>query len=339
METVNNRTSIIKKNIIGGFLVKGVSILSSFLLIPITINYINSELYGIWLTISSIIQWLSFFDIGFGNGLKNKLAYALSLRKYKMGKIYVSTTYAIIGIIFLVVASVLYQFIPIVDWASFLNVNKNLNQTLIETIRIVLLSFSLQFILKLIQNVIQAYQLIFISNAIDAISNIVSLLFIYLLTQVTFPNLSYIALAFCISPIIILSIASLILYSNKFRAISPSWRYVRFSFTKRLFNLGAKFFIIQIAVLIVYQTVNIIIAKTCGSESVTIYNLAYKYFNISLMGFNIAINPIWVAFTDAYTQRDYIWMNRIYTKLFKLFKITVLLILIMLFLSPMIYQI
>mgnify|MGYP000199442594 FL=1 len=49
------------------------------MLIPITINYVNADNYGIWLTVSSIISWMSFFDIGINNGLKNKFAEAKAM--------------------------------------------------------------------------------------------------------------------------------------------------------------------------------------------------------------------------------------------------------------------
>lgn len=78
----NNRSSLIKKNIAGSIVIKGVSILTSLLLVPLTLNYVNKELYGIWLTLSSVVLWLNFFDIGFTLGLKNKLAESLATKDY-----------------------------------------------------------------------------------------------------------------------------------------------------------------------------------------------------------------------------------------------------------------
>lgn len=51
-------------------MIKCISIAVSFFLVPLTLGYVDSELYGIWLTLSSIITWLQFMDIGFTNGLK-----------------------------------------------------------------------------------------------------------------------------------------------------------------------------------------------------------------------------------------------------------------------------
>ena len=89
----HTRSSVLKKNIIASIVTKGISIATSFLMVPLTLNYVNKELYGIWLTLSSIILWLNFFDIGFTLGLKNKLAEALAIKDYTQGKKLVSTTY------------------------------------------------------------------------------------------------------------------------------------------------------------------------------------------------------------------------------------------------------
>lgn len=335
---MNKRSSKVKKNILGGFLVKGISIFSSFLLVPLTINYISSELYGLWLTISSIIQWIGFFDIGFGNGLKNKLAVAIALNHLKIGKIYVSTTYAIISIIFSFIGIISYILIPYINWASFFNVESALNETLITVIRIVVISFALQFILKLIQNVIQSYQWTAMSNAIDTCGNIFSLICIYAITKLVFPNLTYIALAFCLIPLIVTLIVSIVLYSTIFKAVSPSINYVRFKYAKEIFGLGSKFFIIQIACLVLYQTINLIIVKTCSPEYVTVYNIAYKYVNVAAMGFSIIMAPMWTAFTDAYALKDYSWMQSIYTKLKKLFYLSLIGMLILVCISPIAYH-
>ena len=88
-----------KKNIIATFIFKGCSIAISLVLVPITINYINPTQYGIWLTLSSIVGWLAFFDIGFGNGLRNRFAEAIAKGEHELARIYLSTTYAILSII------------------------------------------------------------------------------------------------------------------------------------------------------------------------------------------------------------------------------------------------
>ena len=76
----HSRTLLAKKNIAASFVVKGLSVMINLALVPLTINYVNPSQYGIWLTLSSIIAWFSFFDVGFGNGLRNRLVYPENLK-------------------------------------------------------------------------------------------------------------------------------------------------------------------------------------------------------------------------------------------------------------------
>ena len=116
----NERTDLIKKNIWGTVLIKGLSVPVSLLIVPVTINYINSEMYGIWLTLTSIVGWIGFFDIGFGNGLRNKLAETIAQGDYHKGKCYISTTYACLILIFFVVGLISYLVIPLFNWSNLI---------------------------------------------------------------------------------------------------------------------------------------------------------------------------------------------------------------------------
>ena len=64
----SGRSVVVKKNIVGSLFVKGCSIVISLLIVPLTLGYVSSDLYGIWLTLSSIMMWFNFFDIGFTLG-------------------------------------------------------------------------------------------------------------------------------------------------------------------------------------------------------------------------------------------------------------------------------
>ena len=111
-----------KKNILASFLIKGCSIAVSLIIVPVTINYINSSRYGIWLTLSSIVGWLSFFDIGLTQGLRNKFAEAKAKNDDSIARIYISTTYVILGIIFTCIWLLFLVGNNFLDWSKILNV-------------------------------------------------------------------------------------------------------------------------------------------------------------------------------------------------------------------------
>lgn len=339
LHSENARSQIIKTNVLYSVLIKGVSILTSLLLVPITINYVSSELYGIWLTLSSVISWLSFFDVGFGLGLRNRLTTAISLGDYKRGKILVSTTYFILTIIFIFVGVICFILSNYVNWCQLLGISPKYQDILVVASRIVVVSFCASIILKLIQNVFQAFQMTAAAASIDTVAQIISLLCIYVLTKTAFPSLNNLALVFCGVPIVVYLFYSIVLFLGRFNQVAPSFSYIDLKYAKDLFSLGGQFFLIQIICIILYQSVNFVISHYCGPEQVTIYNIAYKFLYCALMIFNIIMAPLWSAYNDAYAKKDFKWMRSIYGRLIQLNAVVVVGVFLMIGISPIVYQI
>src|SRR5690349_17928309 len=53
---------------------QAVNMLTMLVSIPLTLNYLGVERYGLWIVISSLITILGFADLGLGNGLLNAIA-------------------------------------------------------------------------------------------------------------------------------------------------------------------------------------------------------------------------------------------------------------------------
>lgn len=334
----NQRTVMVKKNIMGSLFIKGCSIIISLMLVPMTLGYVSSELYGIWLTLSSIMMWLNFFDIGFTLGLKNKLAEAIALGDWNRGKALVSTTYFMMILIFIPLCILLEFIIPYINWPSFLNVNAIYNDEIIKTLYVLIACFCLQMIVNVLTAVIAAYQKVALSSAFPVMGNFMSLIAIWMLTKLCPPSLMALAFAISAMPILVLLLASAILFHKRFKAVSPNIKSIDKTYIKDLFNLGAKFFLIQIQVVILYQCTNILISNVSGPNEVTAYNIAYKYLGVAMMIYTIILSPLWPAFTDAYTKKDFTWMKNIYGKMVKLYFASAVALILMVAISPIIYH-
>lgn len=334
----NNRTVTIKKNILASLLIKGTSIVISLLLVPLTLGYVSSELYGIWLTLSSIMMWFGFFDIGFTLGLKNKLAESIALNDWQRGKVLVSTTYFVMVLIFIPLCAILMLAIPFVNWATFLNVSQQYNIEIQKAMYVLAACFCLQMIANVLTSVVAAYQKVALASAFYVIGNAFSLLVIFMLTKFAQPSLFALALAVSTMPVLVIGVASVILFSKTFKRVSPNIHSIDLSCVKDLFSLGAKFFVIQIQCVVLFQMTNILISNVSGPNEVTSYNIAYKYMSVAMMVYNIILSPLWPAFTDAYTKKDYDWMKRIYIKLTKVFFLSFVVIVLMVLISPFVYS-
>lgn len=311
----NQRTAAVKKNIVYSLLIKVISIAVSFLLVPMTLGYLNQELYGIWLILSQLVTWFQFLDIGFTNGLKNRLGEAIALNNWERGKILVSTTYAVMFFIFAPLAIIAVLVIPYINWGACLNISEAYNSEIEKAMYVLVSCFCLQMILNVLTAVVAAFQRVALSSFFLVIGNIISLIGVALLSHLVEPSLMALAFAISAIPVVVLFAASLVLFSKHFKKVAPSVHLYDKYYVKDLFGLGSKFFLIQIQMLVLYQTTNILISNVSGPEDVTSYNIAYKYVGMVMMIFTILLQPLWPAFTDAYTRKDYVWMKSIYRKM------------------------
>lgn len=332
------RSIAIKRNIIGSLFLKCISILISLQVVPLTIGYINPTRYGIWLTLSSIIAWLSYFDLGFANGFRNRFAEAKANGDLKLAKEYVSTTYAVLFLLFsfiLMIAIVINNFL---DWGNILNIDPIYNEELKLVFGILACFFCLNIVASVFTTMLIANQKPALTSLIQTSGQVLAFICIYILTQTTSGNLTYLAFAFSGIPCFFIIIISVIMFSTKnYKDLSPSFSYIRFGLTKKILGLGGQFFIIMISMLFIFQFINIILSRVEGPEAVTQYNIAFKYFNVLYMVSIIILAPFWSGFTDAYVKQDFSWMKAMVKKLEKLWLLCVPILIIMLFFSDKLY--
>lgn len=334
----NERSVNVKKNIVLMFFIKGCSILLSLLLVPLTLDYVDNECYGVWLALSSMVVWISFFDIGINNGLRNKLTEALAHNDYNLGRKYVSTTYAILFLIFMPLMCLLLLAAPFVDWYSLLNINQSNVEGLLVAICIIITYFCINFVFNTINIVALALQRPTTSSIITLVQQLVSLTIIYILTLTTKGSLVNLCLALCAAPLLVILGANVVFYKKKYKKIAPIFKSVDFSVAPDLMKLGVQFFIIQAAGIIQYQLINLLIIRYYGASEVTCYNISYKYFSTLTMVWTIIITPLWAAVADAVVKRDYAWIKNAEKKYLKLFMLFVLGGVFMLLLSSYVYN-
>lgn len=336
--TGNERSLKAKKNIFYMLFIKGGSILIGLLLVPITINYVDSERYGIWMALSSMVAWISFFDIGLSNGLKNKLTEALANSDYELAKKYISTTYALLSMIFIPLMVILLIVAPFINWESLLNLSSSNMEGLLASICIIITYFCINFILNTINTVILADQRPADASLRSFIQQILSLAIIYILTLTTKGSLVNLCLALCFSPLFVVLLFNITLFRGRYRIIAPSLKSVDMKVAPSLLKLGVQFFIIQIASIIQYQMINFLILRYFGATEVTAYNVAYKYFSVLTMVWGILTTPLWVSYADAFTKKEFDWIKNTQKKYLKVFILFALGGIVMLLASPIVYN-
>lgn len=311
----SSRTEKAKKNIILLFIISLFNFIAIMALVPVSLDYLGKVEYGIWLTLHSILMWLVNLDFGLGNGLRNKLAEAFALNDIKLARTYVSTAYAIFSAGLLLVVIVYFIIHPFINWTALLNAPAEYFHSINKLVLFVFVLFCMQFLLRLLTSIINADQRPAVNGAISLSINGLTLLAVMGLSHFYEQSLLAYGILSGAVPVIVLVTFSIVMFYNMYRAIAPGIKFVDLQYSSALIKLGMQFFVIQIAALIIFTTGNIIITQLFGPAQVTIYNVAYKYFYIAPMVFNVIIAPFWSAFTEAYVKQEYDWIKVMIKKL------------------------
>jgi len=326
------------KHIIYSAGLKAINAAISFLIIPLYLAYLTEVSFGIWLTVSAVLNWFNFFDLGMGNGLRNRFAEAKAAGDTALAKSFVSTTYALLILISGALLGIFLVANFFFDWSAVFVAPDFLKADVNRMVMVLVILFCPQFFLQLIKMVATADQRPAIANLMNTVVNVLHLVALYALAQQGSPSLFKLALVIGGINMLVPLLANVIFFNGAYRDVAPSLKSVNFKYSRSLMGLGFVFFVMQGAALVVFMTDNLIITRVLGPEEVPAYNIAFRYFNLIVVFFGLVTTPFWSAFTEAYVKKDMPWIHKVMRKLFTLWFGVAVLGVIMFFVSPYVYQ-
>lgn len=338
----NQRTAKAQKNIAGSLVLKVVSILISLQVVPLTIDYLSPETYGIWLTVSSMVAWLAYFNLGFSGGFRNQFTKSLAEGNVPLARKYLSTTYAALGTVFsiLMVATLLVNHY-FLDWAQILNLPAAYSGELKPVFALLVVFFCVNIVGEVFYSMLQADQSPAWASLYQTLGQALALAGILILTSTPGGGLYRLAWVVAGVPCIWLIGVSFFnfRFHRRYHRFAPAWHCVRRKLVRNILSLGLQFFLIMVSMLLIFQLINILLTRELGPLAAAQYNIAFKYFSILNMGFAIILQPLWPAFTDAFTQKDFGWMNSIRRKLERLWLLCIPAVAVMVLCSGWVYKI
>lgn len=281
---------------------KPISMLVSYIYVPISLNYLGIEKYGIWSTIVMILSWISSFDLGIGNGLRNKLTETLAKGDGNNRKL-ISSAYMTISVVMLLVAT-LFSFIAMfTDWNRIfgvLDIEENLSRVVVFCI--VFVSFN--FTLSLCKNVLFALQRAAYVSVMELMVQIINLVGVLIAKLFLESNLFIMSSIYGMSMIIVNILASIILYGKE-DGIRPTIKQIDIKTGVDLTSIGFQFFVIQICALVLFATDNVIISYLYGASNVTPYSATNQLFGAIVSVYVAILSPLWSATTKAKVEGEY----------------------------------
>ena len=307
----NNKS--LTKNISGVVLLKGISMLLTFIMTPMYLDYFEDQsILGLWYTLQSILLWILTFDLGVGNGVRNRLAEAIAKGDERKEKEIISSGYIVFGIMTVVVVIALAIILPIVNWEKTLNTSMH-TDVLSKVLLITLIGIVLQFFFKIVTSILMALRKNILANSLTVITNILILL--YLLAPINTGDeykLELLAGVYTIATILPLFATTIYIFARPLKHIHPSLVYWNSSIGKEVRQVGGAFFAIQLGLLVVNSTNQFLINYLFGGAAVVEYTLYYRLYSTASMLFTLFTQPVWSEISIRYAKGDMLWVRKIY---------------------------
>lgn len=297
---------------------KCISMVLSLVYVPVVLNYLGDYKYGVWASILSILSWISYFDLGIGNGLRNRLSEALASKSPRISpRQLVSSAYAVLSVIVAAIAFVCGIIIACVDWRALLSAWE-VDENLLCVTELSFLGMCFSFVLTLCNSIYYALQKAQIVNLISVFQQLVMLVSVWLLAFTNSNSLMAVA-AFYVGSNVLAYGAFTVFVFVRNRSIIPSLRLCSKEVAKDVGSLGVMFFIAQIAALVLFATDNLIVSNLFGPEQVTVFTTANRVFTVASSLFAALVVPLWSKTTIDYARGDIAEIRKTLKKMHKLF--------------------
>ena len=291
--------------------IRGVSMILTLISAPIMLHHVDRADYGVLLTLTSIVGWVGYMDVGLGNGLRNKLPEFLAKGDFHSAKKIVSSCYVTLAIYVALIIVIFLIVSPFIDWLGVLNSPTSDAGEIRGLTNVVFIAFCIQFLFGLINSILFAYQMPAFQSLFTFVGQFIALIALVIQVYVfDVTSVLQIGAVNSIIPPLVLFLGSIGLFRTKLKDIAPSFKLFEFKSVGSILSLGLKFFVLQMITIVLFQANSIIIARVVSPEAVVEYNLAFKYVSLLTMIFTIVITPVWSATTDAYVRKDFEWINK-----------------------------
>ncbi len=289
---------------------RAVTVLTGLITVRLTVRYLGTERYGLWMTITSVVAMMSFADLGIGSGLLNCISEAHGKEDRESLHRYVSSAFFILAGIAGLLLGLSALAYPIVPWPRLFNVS---SATAVREAGPAVLVFLSCFVLNMPLGVVQrlqtGHQEGFETNLWNVAGNLTGFMLLLVAMHLKV-GLPWLVLALSGGPIL----GVLGNWTHEFGWKRP-WLLPRLAYwdsaaARKVMGTGVMFLIIQASGVFVFTADNIIITQILGPEAVTQYAVPMRMF---LMVFTIAqmfVMPLWPAYGEAVARGDVKWVKK-----------------------------
>ncbi len=294
---------------------KGMMLISNAAIVPLTVRYLGAEQFGLWITITSTMTMLIVLDLGIANTLTNLISEAYAKEDRTLAGHYFATAFWMVS--GLAVALGLAGFLAggRIEWGGLFHVSAaGVGPALTRSLAVAFGVFLLGLPMGLAQRILAGYQELHAANVISGGGAILSLGLVAVGVSMK-ETLPWLVAGFAAGPVLanLGSLAWICLHHKPWMMPWPS--RVRRMHLGAIFHSGSRFFLIQLAGVIVFNSDNLVISHYLDPAHVTPYSVTWRLASYGSSLQALLSPALWPAYAEAYARSDMKWIRTTYLRM------------------------
>lgn len=287
-----------------------ISMLVAFATVPLALNYLGSERYGLWMAASSLVLLLGTFADG---GIVYSLITASAVANARGGaaavREIVGSAWAVLVPIAGAIILVTVALVPLVPWQWVFSLsNAGLAREAADVVRVVIIGLALSFLVNVALKVRTGLQEIAAVRAWEGAAALAALPALLLAIQLE-TSMAWLVAAIVGAPLLVKGLTSILFFRDR-PQMRPGREDIGFKHARYILGAGSAFFIIQLSQAVAIQSDQVLIANLIGIEQVVAYSVMQRLFSIPYILANFVFAAQWPAFSDAAARGDLVWIRR-----------------------------
>lgn len=304
------RTRALSRNVIAGFIGRGINMLAGLLTVPLTVRALGAEGYGLFQTITSVSTWVNLGSLGLGKGLLNGLVESRAAGDVEASRQQVASYTVGIGAIMTVGGVLFAAVFAFVPWDRIFPSDEPHWQAQVPgTVAITVFFTATTLLASFVGIVFSAYQNERRASVL-AMARAVTMVVALAIVALVGGGMIGVALAIGIAATLV-NIAGVVWL---FGFDSPELRFslsdVSMPTLRRLVSRSLLFFGVDVAALLVFSLDRLLILHFAGATDVASYDVTARLFAVAYSLYQVVLMPLWPAFGDAMRRGDLDWTRR-----------------------------
>lgn len=281
-------------NIVLSIATKIMTMLVAILSVPILLQLLSTDQYGTWVTLTSLVAFISLLDLGVGNSIRNSVA-SIDTTNLEAVRSEFIGFFRLLCYVGLTTSACLVCLIFILDITP-----KN-------SLSILLLYLPILILLPLMlgASVLQGARAYGLQAVLQASGSWAFFALIGFWAWINYlPSIIGLAAAwsffYLASLLLVFFLALKKLHIPFFRLLDTSIA----NLPRERLGLGLEFFVLQLSSLVLYSLGNILIFKHLGADEVARYDVINKIYQVGLSLYSVIIGVMWPEITRARAARN-----------------------------------